>query len=83
MSGGKAGSRDGFRRNTAAKDVRIKAGIKTDPDAGELTAKDFAEMVPFAEMMKRRRGRPKTATHKGIRDCVPRAAAPARGGKPA
>jgi len=51
-------------RNTAAKEARVKAGIKADPDARERTANDFAEMVSFAEMMKRRRGRPKAATHK-------------------
>ena len=64
MSSSKAGSKERFRRNTAAKEARVKAGIKADPDARELTTKDFAEMVPFADMMKRRRGRPKAATHK-------------------
>ena len=64
MSSSKVGSKEGFKRNTAAKDARIKAGIKADPDARELTAKDFAQMVPFADMMARRRGRPKAATHK-------------------
>lgn len=64
MSRSKAGSKEGFRRNTLAKEARIKAGIKADPDSRELTAKDFAGMAPFAEMMKRRRGRPKAATHK-------------------
>ena len=64
MSSSKAGSKARFRRNTAAKEARVKAGIKADPDARELTAKDFPEMVPFARMMKRRRGRPKAATHK-------------------
>jgi uncharacterized protein (DUF4415 family) len=64
MSNSKAGSKARYRRNTAAQDARIKAGIKADPDTRELTAKDFAEAVPFAEMMKRRRGRPKAATHK-------------------
>lgn len=48
---------------TAAEDRRINAGIKADPDTLELTVKDFAEMVPFPEMMKRR-GRPKATTHK-------------------
>ena len=60
----KAVSRGKIRRNTSAQDGRIKAGIKADPDTRELTAKDFAEAVPFAEMMKRRRGRPKAAKHK-------------------
>ena len=50
-----------FRRNTTAQDARIKAGIKADPANRELTAKDFAEAVPFGEMMKRPRGRPKAA----------------------
>ncbi len=48
---------------TPAEDRRINAGIKADPDTWELTAKDFAEMVPLREMMKRR-GRPKAATHR-------------------
>ncbi|MGA7538465.1 MAG: BrnA antitoxin family protein [Steroidobacteraceae bacterium] len=60
----KAASKAKFKRNTAAEDARIKAGIKADPDTRELTAKDFAEAVPFAEMMKRRRGRPKAERHK-------------------
>jgi hypothetical protein len=61
MSSNKAVSKGRFRRNTAAQDARIKAGIKADPDTRELTAKDFAEAVPFAEMMKHRRRRPKAA----------------------
>jgi uncharacterized protein (DUF4415 family) len=52
-----------FKRNGAAEEARIKAGIADDPDTRELMAKDFAEMLPFREMMKRR-GRPKAATHK-------------------
>lgn len=64
MSSSKAVNRGKFRRNTGAQDARVKAEIKADPDTRELTAKDFAEAVPFAEMMKRRRGRPKAAKHK-------------------
>jgi len=64
VSSSQAGSRERFRRNTAAKEARIRAGIKADHDARELTAKDFAAMVPFADMTKRRRVRPKAATHK-------------------
>lgn len=54
-------SKKTFRRNTAAQDARIKAGIKADPENRELTVKDFAEAVPFAEMMKHRCRRPKAA----------------------
>ena len=48
---------------TPTEDRHINAGIKADPNTWELTAKDFAEMVPLREMMKRR-GRPKAATHR-------------------
>jgi hypothetical protein len=58
MSSSKAVNRGEFKRNTGAQDARIKVGIKADPDTRELTGKDFAEAVPFVEMMKRRRGRP-------------------------
>jgi hypothetical protein len=61
MSSSKVSSKKGFRRNTAAQDLRTKGGIEADPDTRELTAKDFAEAVPFAEMMKHRRRRPKAA----------------------
>ena len=64
MVSSKAVSKGKFKRNTGAQDARVKAGIKADPDTRELTARDFAESVPFAEMMKRRRGRPKAASHK-------------------
>ncbi|HUA22739.1 MAG TPA: hypothetical protein VMA54_01340 [Steroidobacteraceae bacterium] len=56
MSSSKAPSKGRFRRNTAAKEARVKAGIKADRDTRELTAKDFAGAVPFGEMMKSRRG---------------------------
>ncbi len=59
----KANRKGKFKRNSAAEEARIQAGIKADPDTRELTAKDFAEMIPFREMMKRR-GRPKAAVHK-------------------
>lgn len=48
---------------TAAEDAAINRAIKSDPDTWEMTAKDFAEAVPFPELMKRR-GRPKAAVHK-------------------
>ena len=57
----KAGKRR-FKLNSPAEEARIKAGIKADPDARELTAQDFAEMRPFAEAIKR--GRPRSVVHK-------------------
>lgn len=48
---------------SAAEDRRIKAGIVADPDTHELTDEEFAQMVPFSEMM-RRRGRPVSAVRK-------------------
>jgi hypothetical protein len=42
-------SKGRFNRNTTAQDVRVKVGIKSDADSGELTAKDFAEAVPFCQ----------------------------------
>ncbi len=59
----KAKAKGRFERNSAAEEARIKAGIAADPDSRELTAKDFAAMVPLPEVMKRR-GRPKAATHR-------------------
>lgn len=59
----KAKRRGRLTRNTVAEEDRIRAAIKTDPDTRDLTAQDFAKMVPFPEMM-RRRGRPKAAKHK-------------------
>jgi hypothetical protein len=53
-----------FKRNSAAEDARIKAGVKADSDTRELRAADFAAMTPFPEAMRRRRGRPKATTHK-------------------
>ncbi|MGH8208863.1 MAG: BrnA antitoxin family protein [Steroidobacteraceae bacterium] len=55
-----------LRRNTAAEEVRIQAGIKADPDTRELTAEDFKRMRPFHEVMGeyRRRGRPKSESSK-------------------
>ena len=58
----KAASKPKFRLNTPAEEARIQAGIKADPDTRELTAKDFARMRPFSEVI--RRGRPKSETHK-------------------
>lgn len=43
---------------TPSEDRAIKAGIRHDPDARELTAEDFAQMRPF------RRGRPPSDVHK-------------------
>jgi len=43
------------------RDSTLWAGIKADPDTRPLTAKDFGNMVPVADMMKQRRGRPTTA----------------------
>lgn len=51
-----------FKLNTRAEEARIRAGIKSDPDTRELTAKDFAQMRPFSEIVKR--GRPKSDVHK-------------------
>ena len=61
VSRSKAPRKEGFGRNTAAEEARIRAGIKADPDTRPLTAKDFGNMVPVADMMKQRRGRPTTA----------------------
>lgn len=41
--------------NTAAKKARIRADIKADPDARELTAAELARMRPFRESMAERR----------------------------
>jgi uncharacterized protein (DUF4415 family) len=55
-------ARGRFKLNTRAEEARIRTGIKSDPDARELTAKDFAQMRSFGEVIKR--GRPKSAVHK-------------------
>ena len=49
--------RSTFKRNTHAEQTRIRAGIKSDLDTRELTSKDFAQMRPFGEVVKR--GRPR------------------------
>jgi uncharacterized protein (DUF4415 family) len=40
-----------FRRNTAAEEVAINAGIAADPDNPEWTDEDFARARPASEMM--------------------------------
>lgn len=51
-----------FKPNTRAEEARIRAGIKPDSDTRELISRDFAQMRPFSEVVKR--GRPKSALHK-------------------
>jgi hypothetical protein len=58
----KATSKRKFRLNTPAEEARIRAGIKADPDARELTERDIERMRPFGEVIKR--GRPKSTVHK-------------------
>ncbi len=60
---GKAASKRSFELNTPAKERAIGRAVKSDRDTRELTEEDFAQMRPFAELVKQR-GRPKSALHK-------------------
>lgn len=51
-------------RNTPEEEAAIQHGIAADPDNPEVSDAEMASMVPHAEFMKRRRGRPKTENPK-------------------
>jgi len=55
--------REDLPGNSAAEEAPPSAAIEAGPDNRELTAKDFAKVMPFPVMPKRR-GRPKAAKHK-------------------
>ncbi|MGO9593709.1 MAG: BrnA antitoxin family protein [Steroidobacteraceae bacterium] len=50
-------------RPTISEEAAINRGIATDSDTRELETADFKRMQPLREILKRR-GRPKSATHK-------------------
>lgn len=55
--------REDFTGNSAAEEAPLGAAIDAGSGDRELTAKDFAKVMPFPVMPKRR-GRPRAAKHK-------------------